>query len=66
MGLFEEGPALTAAGKAFYALTQEKNWSRAASAYHEAYSTLWHGDGQATCAVWRGLHVLRVRTEEPP
>jgi len=37
MGLFEEGPALTAAGKAFYALTQEKNWSRAASAYHEAY-----------------------------
>jgi hypothetical protein len=36
-GLFEEGPALTAAGKAFYALTQEKDWSKAAAAYHEAY-----------------------------
>lgn len=36
-GLFEEGPALTAAGRAFYALTQEKDWSKAAGAYSEAY-----------------------------
>ena len=35
--LFEEGPAFTAAARAFHALTQERDWGKAAAAYHEAY-----------------------------
>lgn len=35
--LFEEGPALTAAGKAFYALTEQRDWAKAAKLYYEAY-----------------------------
>jgi hypothetical protein len=35
--LFEDGPALTAAGKAFYALTEERDFAKAAAGYNEAY-----------------------------